>query len=758
MAAHAVTENRAAGGALYAQVAIEQVPGQLFTYAAPEALGVRVGQCVTVPWRRVYRRGYVVALSADCPYAPRPAEAEQGDLFGGAPAGGLKAIEAVEDPLPYFSEKTIALLRWMAAYYDVGFTLALRSALPAPVREGRSQARERFVVAPILPPPPHLPPLSKRQKALYEDIVRVDGGLLARLCEEFKTTAATIRRLAAMGYVSCERKEAPRSPLAGRRILPSRPLPLTPSQARALEAILGADRPTLLFGVTGSGKTEVYMQAIARTLEEGRGAIVLVPEISLTPQTVSRFAARFGGQVAVLHSALSDGERHDEWHRIRRGQARVVVGPRSAVFAPLPALGLIIVDEEHDTGYKQDESPRYSARDVAVMRAHLEGARCVLGSATPSLESWRNAVELGKYALARLPERVGGAALPAVSRIDLRQAAEPGRPLPLFSPPLIDALRLRLERGEQAILFLNRRGYAPTYQCAACGEPLRCPRCAPARLTYHAKDDTLRCHLCGHWERPPTRCPACGAPLFKPLGAGTQRVEQALAKILPQARVIRMDADSTGRRHSHDELLSAFRAKEADILLGTQMIAKGLDFPNVTLVGILSADRSLNIAYDFRAAERTFQLIAQVSGRAGRGVLPGEVVVQTLQPDHPAVVAACACDYERFAADELALRRAQGLPPYVRLATLTFTGEDPAAVERAAQGAARALARFPGLDVAPPLPAPLERKEDRWRWQILLKAASAQRIARACRAAIPRERRMGPGLRVLLDVDAVFLA
>ena len=306
-------------------------------------------------------------------------------------------------------------------------------------------------------------------------------------------------------------------------------------------------------------------------------------------------------------------------------------------------------------------------------------------------------------------------------------------------------------------LFLNRRGYAPTYQCAACGEPIKCEHC-DAKLTYHAKDDTLRCHLCGRWQRPPAKCPTCGAPLFKTLGVGTQRVEQALAKILPRARVIRMDADSTGRRHSHDELLSAFRAKEADILLGTQMIAKGLDFPNVTLVGILSADRSLNIAYDFRAAERTFQLIAQVSGRAGRGVLPGQVFVQTLQPDHPAIRTACDCAYERFADDELALRRAQNLPPYTRLAALTLTGPDQAALERAAENAARALARTPGLEVLPPMPAPLERKDDLWRWQLLLKSQSSLRIARVCHTLLPPDDRPSGPIKALLDIDAVFLA
>ncbi len=739
---------------MFAQVAIERVPNQLFTYRIPEGMEVEVGQRVTVPWMRVYHQGYVIAITETSPYIPKQST-EQTDLFGQTEVKGIKAVHAVDDPLPYFSSTTIRLLRWMAEYYSVGFTLALRSALPAPVREGRSQARELFMVAPVDPPPKVK--LTARQQALYDDIRRVDGGRLTQLCEEFKTTPATIRKLATLGCVTCEKQVIARNPLAGKRILPSKPMPLTANQAQALEAILKATQPVLLFGVTGSGKTEVYMQAIAKTLEEGRGAIVLVPEISLTPQTVSRFAARFGSTVAVLHSALSDGERHDEWHRLRRGEARVVVGPRSAVFAPVRDLGLLIVDEEHDSGYKQDESPRYSARDIAVVRAHFEGARCILGSATPSLESWRNATELGKYQLVRMPERVGGSVLPSVTLIDMREEGSPEKGTPIFSEPLILAMKDRLARGEQTILFLNRRGYAPTVQCLKCGEPIACTRCS-AKLTYHAKDDTLRCHLCGAWQRPPKVCPTCGAPALKQVGFGTQRVETALSAILPQARIIRMDADSTARRHSHDELLSAFRAKEADILLGTQMIAKGLDFPNVTLVGILVADRSLNIAYDFRAAERTFQLISQVSGRAGRGTLPGEVFVQTFQPDHPAITTACACNFERFAADELIDRRANDLPPYKKLACLTLIGSDANGVAKAANELAQRLSACRGLDVSPAEPSPLERKEDLWRWQILLRADSSRAIVAACEHHLPKEARLTKDLRILLDVDAIFLA
>lgn len=746
---------------MFAQVAIEQVPDMLFTYRIPEGMDVQVGQRVSVPWQRVYRLGYVIALTETSPYQPKKTpKSQQAELFDLSTTdnaiNAIKAIASVDDEVPYFSESLIRLLRWLSEYYSVGFTLALRSALPAPVRTTGTRERELFMVTPIKPLPRGLPSLTKRQQALYDEICRIDGGRLTQVCEELGTTPMTVRKLATAGYVNCERVVVARSPLKGRLITPSRPLALTEGQQHALQEIFTTEKPVLLFGVTGSGKTEVYMQAISKILDEGRDAIMLVPEIALTPQTVTRFASRFGKTVAVLHSALSDGERHDEWHRIRRGEARVVVGPRSAVFAPVRNLGLMIVDEEHDSGYKQDESPRYSARDVAVVRASMEGARCILGSATPSFESWRNATALGKYTLVRMPERVGGSVLPSVMVLDMHQADTGGHGTPIFSPPLIEAMRGRIERGEQIILFLNRRGYAPTYQCDHCQEAIMCEKCS-AKMTYHVKDDTLRCHLCGAWTRPPTRCPSCGSPSFNRIGFGTQRVEAALNTILPAARIIRMDADSTSRRHSHEELLAAFRAKEADILLGTQMIAKGLDFPNVTLVGILAADRSLDITYDFRAAERTFQLIAQVSGRAGRGVLPGEVFVQTFQPDHPAIRLAADCDYETFATEMLQSRQEDELPPFKKLACITFIGTDEAEVAKAAEMASRRFQACKGLMVVPAMPAPLEKKEHYWRWQIVLRADASKAIVAACDHILPKAQRISDKLRILVDIDALFL-
>ena len=534
----------------------------------------------------------------------------------------------------------------------------------------------------------------------------------------------------------------------------------------ALEAISAAasdgdGRPVLLHGVTGSGKTEIYLQAIARVIEGGRDAIVLVPEIALTPQTVRRFAGRFGDLVAVLHSALSDGERYDEWHRIRTGEARVVVGPRSAVFAPVRRLGLIVVDEEHDPSYKQDETPRYHARDVAVVRARLEGAAVVLGSATPSLESWYNA-QRGKYALASVPNRVAGRALPAVHLVNMEaEAAKSGR-APIFSELLLEAIRSRLERGEQTILFLNRRGYSRVLECPECGWTAECPDCS-VPYTYHLADRCLRCHVCGGWAHLPAQCPDCHSTDFSYTGIGTQRAEAALKRCFHHARVLRMDADSTSRRMSHDDILSAFRAGKADVLLGTQMIAKGLDFPNVTLVGVLNADTSLHRP-DPRAAERTYQLLAQVSGRAGRAEKPGEVYLQTFAPDSPAIAAAASnAGFAAFAADELAVRREAYLPPYCRMAAILARARDESLAAGWAGLYAKSLAswaekfnaaRGAGLfRVSDAAEAPLLKAEGWFRYQVVVRAPAAKDIVAAVKWV--REARPAPKeLRVSFDVDA----
>lgn len=730
---------------MLAKVAIDLALDRLFTYEVPEALRKKlaVGQLLSVPFGHRETRGFVLSL------APRAAEA--------APERRLKPVTAILDETPFFSPQLLELVKRLAAYTAAPIESVLKAALPASVLRKNARVRELLFVEPM--PAAAQDGWTKRQRWLYEQVVRLDGGWLAPLCRELATTPASLRALAEKGGVAIAARAKRRDPLAGRRVLPSKPLPLNPEQAAALQAIFRlreqASGTLLLHGVTGSGKTEVYLQAIAAELAAGRGAIVMVPEIALTPQTVQRFASRFGERVAVLHSALSDGERYDEWHRIRSGAARVVVGPRSAVFAPVRDLGLIVVDEEHETSYKQDETPRYHARDAAVLRGTLEGAAVVLGSATPSLETWMN-VRRGKYVCATLAARAGRGTPPKVHLVKMGEESGAA----IFSRPLLDALSLRLDRGEQTILFLNRRGYSRSVTCGGCGHVVTCPACDVA-YTYHRADDCLRCHICGGWTETPKTCPACGAPALTYKGVGTQRVEAALARCFPRARILRMDADSTGRRHSHDDILSVFRRGEADILLGTQMIAKGLDFPNVTLVGVLNADSSLNLP-DFRAAERTYQLLAQVAGRAGRAELPGEVFVQSFDPSSPVLRAAAVGDFAGFAARELKDREEGVFPPFCRLAVIAFTSQDLKLVAGWADLYARSLAAYAArcgagkLLVSDAVPSAQEKADGRYRWQIVLRAPAAGTIVRAWRW-ITGERPPPRALRIALDVDAYNL-
>ncbi len=741
------------------RVAIDLALDRLFTYEVPAALKEKlaVGQLLSVPFGRRAARGFAMELVEDA-----EATREEGGGFR------LRPVDAVVDETPFFSPRLLDLVRKVAAYTASPVESVLRAALPAAVLRKNAKPQELLYLEPASAPPGVR--LTKRQEWLLAQVVRLGGGWMASVCRELRTTPATLKALGRLGLVRVAVRARRRDPLANRRILPTRPLPLNDEQRLALARIAEGDgRPVLLFGVTGSGKTEVYLQAIARELDAGRGAIVMVPEIALTPQTVQRFAARFGSRVAVLHSALSDGARYDEWHRIRAGEARVVVGPRSAVWAPVRDLGLIVVDEEHEPSYKQDETPRYHARDVAVLRGATEGARVVLGSATPSLESWRN-VEAGKYALVSMARRAGRGTLPAVRLVDM--AASGGGAI--FSRDLLDAISLRLRRHEQTILFLNRRGYSRQVVCEVCGHVVECPDCStPDRgmpYTYHRADACLRCHVCGGWIPLPEACPACGARRLTYRGVGTQRAEAALGACFREARVLRMDADSTSRKSSHDDILGAFRRGEADILVGTQMIAKGLDFPNVTLVGVLNADASLRMP-DFRAAERTFQLLAQVSGRAGRAELPGEVVIQTYDTESPVLRAAARGDYRGFAAAELKERRAANYPPYCRLSVVNLRSKDlklvgdwSAMYAASLRNYAARLAAAPAASAARPafflvseaMPSAVEKADGWFRWQIVVRAPSSGVILRAWRW-ISRMRPAPSGLKIALDVDALNL-
>ena len=745
---------------MYVSVAIDLALDRLFTYEVPvELLGrVCVGQLLRVPFHGRITRGFALALTET------------------PPAFATKPVMAIEDESPFFSPALLKLVKWIASYTASPIEVVLKTAVPASVLKPSARPKELLFVEPT----GSAAELTKHQAELLADIVRVGGGWMQQLVKEFKTSPSTLRTLAQKGCLSIAPRQSRRDPLAGRSVVPTRPLQLNDMQARALETIFaqdvggrgatalpgdgcGAPRPVLLHGVTGSGKTEIYLQAIARLLEQGKGAIVLVPEIALTPQTVRRFAGRFGGQVAVLHSALSDGERYDEWHRIRTGEARVVVGPRSAIFAPVANLGLIVVDEEHDPSYKQDETPRYHARDVAVMRARFEGARIVLGSATPSLESWLNAQQK-KYELASVPARVAGRSLPEVHLVNLQQELERMGHVPIYSSLLLEAVRSRLDRGEQTILFLNRRGYARVLDCPDCGWVAECPECA-VPYTYHRSDQCLRCHVCGGWARLPADCPVCHAKELSYGGVGTQRAEAALRACFPRAKILRMDADSTSRKYSHDDILSAFRAGKADVLLGTQMIAKGLDFPNVTLVGVLNADTSLNRP-DPRASERTYQLLAQVSGRAGRAEKPGEVYIQTFQPDAAAIAAAAKGDYAAFAVGELEDRRTAYFPPYCRLSTLVFRSKVETLARDWADLYARSLEGWAkkanaksgneGFRVSEAAEAPLSKADGWFRYHVVLRTPTAKAAVDAVKW-LKSVRPPPDALRIAFDVDALNL-
>ncbi len=543
-----------------------------------------------------------------------------------------------------------------------------------------------------------------------------------------------------------------------RLAMPER-ITMTPPQAAAVRAVEAAVvakafAPLLLHGVTASGKTEVYLRAARAAREAGGQTLVLVPEVALGSQVVAAFEQRFGGRVGVLHSYLSVGERRRNWELASRGALDVVVGARSAVFAPLPSLRLIVVDEEHEPAYKQSEQLRYHGRDVAVRRAQLLGIPVVLGSATPSLESLANAGR-GKYRRLAMPERIDRRRLPEVRVVDLRREGEGGS---LLSRPLRAAIGERLARGEQMLLFLNRRGHSHHTQCRACGWVPECPHC-DITLTLHVSPRVWRCHYCDHQEPAGAQCPKCHAALLRFGGAGTQRVERELATVFPQARVLRLDTDVARDRAEPARVLRAFARGEADVLLGTQMIAKGLDFPRVTLVGVLDADVALHLP-DFRAAERTWQLLVQVSGRAGRGKTPGEVFVQTCTPEHPAVVSAARHDAAAFVDGELATRREAGYPPYVRLAAVLFTGADEADVERVASAVGEAIAAAAAaadVRVLGPAPQMLARLRGRHRWHLLLKGGSAPRLRAIAAAALEAAEEHGHKrtVKVVVDIDPV---
>jgi primosomal protein N' (replication factor Y) len=690
-----------------------------------------------------------------------------------------KLVEAIPDDAPVLDPPMLALCRWIAQYYVVPLGVALRCALPAALSgaDDPQPSQKRRRVARIVR---ELPSLlhrdntfrrSPQQRALFELIESLGGRVaVEHLVERLTFSPSVLKGLVARGLVVIESDVVARDPFLSRTTPMAKPLVPSPAQQAAIDALRAANagETFLLHGITGSGKTLVYIELL-RTLvnERGQSAIVLVPEIALTPQTVDRFRSAFGDRVAVLHSALSDGERYDAWLALRRGEKKIVVGARSAIFAPLANLGAIIVDEEHEASYKQGEAPRYHAREVAIVRARAEGAIVVLGSATPSLESWVNAARR-KYRLLELPERVGGGRLPAVQVVDIRASpavtasGEPNDPFRrVISEELERALSDRLAKDEQSILLLNRRGYSAFIQCADCGDVASCPHCSIS-LTYHRTPERLICHYCQHAEPPRMQCAHCKGRLLRQRGLGTQQVERLIAERFPAARIARMDVDTTSGKWAHAEILDRVARREVDILLGTQMIAKGLDFPNVTLVGVVDADVGINLP-DFRASERSFQLLSQVAGRAGRGPKGGEVIIQTRVPKHHAVRCALAHDYHAFVREELVGRERPIYPPYLRIANVVFSGlTEAATAELALTGATwleRLVRRFEGdMHVVGPAPCAVDRIKRRWRWHLLLKATNAGDLTKvvryfAQRFPVPKT----ADLRVTIDRDPVSL-
>jgi primosomal protein N' (replication factor Y) (superfamily II helicase) len=694
-----------------------------YDYLVPETLCdpdlheryLQPGRRVRVPFGRSNRKvvGYCVTLGTQ---KVDPAR--------------LKSVADVVDTTSLLSPSMLRLTRWMADYYLASWGEVLEAVVPAGVRQ---LAGTRKVV--LLSVPEDVREqlatlkLSPKQKQALEFLANSSRTLTMRqLAEGAGCTAAPIKQLLKKGLLEAREKRVDSGPFNIEEVTREQQLVLNPDQQRALEAIHAALEKSeahgmVLHGVTGSGKTEVYLQAIDRVVSFGRQAIVLVPEISLTPQTVRRFRARFD-RVAVLHSHLSNVERHREWQRISRGEVQVVIGARSAVFAPTPHLGLIVIDEEHESTFKQDSAPRYHARDVAWQRALAEKIPLILGSATPSLEAWQKA-ELGEFERLDLPSRVSNRPLPNVMTVDLRDPGPTRHTRGAISRPLHQAMVAALRDDGQVILLLNRRGFSTHIQCPACGYVAKCPHCE-IPLTFHRQESVTRCHYCDYQSNPPTSCEDCKSQAIRFGGVGTQKLEEEVKAKFPQNSCERMDTDSMRGKGSHQRVLEAFRHGEVDILLGTQMIAKGLDFPNVTLVGVINADTALHLP-DFRAGERTFQLVAQVAGRTGRGEKGGRVLVQTLSPDHLAIRAAVRHDFEMFAHEELVVRKLLHYPPYGSMIRLVVRGPAEETARAVAEQVAIGLREISDpkeVRVMGPAVAAIAKLRDQFRFQIQVQAAT----------------------------------
>ncbi|MGA7827586.1 MAG: primosomal protein N' [Geobacteraceae bacterium] len=741
------------------EVAVPLPVDRTFHYSVPESLrsSVRAGVRVLVPFGRRKLTGYVLGSTA-------------------APAGELKDVLEVLDVEPLFTSREIGFFHWIASYYLFPLGEVIKTALPSGINiesrrktvtaadgslsteehltTGKGIRRERFYHA--APDATDCSGIRGTGARILLYLLEHGASSRAQINELFPNPSAPLKRLTELGLVTVEAREVYRDPFRDEEVSAETALSLNDHQEAAFSRVAetvsaGEFSPFLLHGVTGSGKTEVYLHAIAHALNLGKRALVLTPEIALTPQLVRRFRGRFSEGIAVLHSGLSPGERYDEWRRISRGEVAIVIGARSAIFAPLDNLGIIVVDEEHEASYKQSEGVTYNARDLALVRGKLEKATVVLGSATPLITTYHAAQE-GRIHYLPLPERVQGRLLPETRIIDTRHLKGA-----TFSPEMIAAITDNLTTGGQTLLFLNRRGFATFLQCKDCGHVYRCPNCSVS-LIHHRSKQRHFCHYCDYSLPAPSVCPECHGTDIGLFGRGTERLEDEVKELFPDARVARMDSDTTSGRGGHARILKQLEEGSIDILIGTQMIAKGHDYPGVTLVGIVSADATLNIP-DFRSAERTFQLVSQVMGRAGRGDMPGKVIIQGLSHDHYALLRAAAHDYRGFYEEEVVFREEAGYPPFSFLAMVAISGTAEKSVEKGAQDAARSLREERQqlkirTEILGPAPAPLAKVRGRFRWQILLKAHNRSELKRLLTAF---QRKWSPPriLRTNIDIDPV---
>ena len=740
------------------RVLVDGASGMEFDYSIPEELETKVveGSRVKVPLRNRSSTGTVVAIITKNDEMRR--------------AYRIKPIQGLISEKPILTSGLIELGRWIADYYLAPMESVMRSLIPESVRGENHDFKKlqhvRLIKEPSKEEIEQLSRRAPRQGVIIKELKNKRVSIpISQLGQGAKSSVDSLNK---KGFVEVFTEISKRDPHAEEHFIPSKPLELTKPQKDCLNSIINAtqnsknSKPLLLHGVTGSGKTEVYLQAIFSVLKEGKTALVLVPEISLTPQTVARFKRRFAhiqDQVAVLHSHLSGGERFDEWHKIVEGDAKIVIGARSALFAPLKNLGLIVVDEEHEGSYKQDSSPRYHARDVAVVRAKIEGCVVVLGSATPSLESIHN-TRTGKYNLIELKKRVDNCSLPLIRIVDLknesRNLSKSGGPA-IISERLRSAVNDRLKKGEQIILFLNRRGFATSLSCPSCGHVCGCPECSVS-LTFHRKEERLICHMCGYKTKAPKKCPECKDPAIRFAGFGTEKVEEVLRKVFPTARIARVDTDTMSKKGALRKTLGDFKSVKLDMLVGTQMIAKGLHFPNVTLVGILNADIGLHIP-DFRSGERTFQLLTQVAGRAGRGEMEGEVLIQTFTPHSPSVQFARHHDYGGFSDQELEFRESFSFPPFYHCLIITSRSKNSGLAEfTLATLHKRLLKELPDqILMGDPLPSPLAKAAGQFRFQLMLRSAHPRLMSKYIKSVIkgltiPEE------VYLAIDVDPIYLS